>query len=599
MSSHGGGRQCSVYDVLVVGSRDLVSVVSDGCGEWCGFQHVESIATARELIDRRRVDCLVVGDTVEWGALSECVTPVVLVADDDTDAAAALEGVATIVVRRSDPQVRALVAARVRAAAERHREETAYERDREWLDTVLRHSTDSMSVLDEEGRVVYNTPGVEDQLGYDRDELRGETVVEHVHPADREEVREAFGEAVDQPDGTYATATYRRRHADGSWRWVEAVANVQFDNPAVGGAILNRRDVTERERHRRRLREQEAYVGSLLDAQPDVFYVVCEDGRFQEWNTRLASVLGYDDDDLEGVDVVDVVAPDDRETVRDSIERVCRERETVQCGVDFQTVDGELIRYRLSGAPLTDSDDNLTGVVGTGKDISDRVRREQRLSVLNRVLRHNVRNRANLVVGRARGLRERLDGTASDHATEIERAGAQLDRLGRLARTVDEALDNGAEPSPVALDGAVRDAVGRLFDDGHHGTRLAADRAEAADLRVADPPTVRVMALDPLASALNELLDNAIRHGDTDDSRVRVWFERDGSRIEIVVADDCPQIPPGEVEALGRSESELQHGGGLGLWFVEWIVSASGGELSFGESDLGGNRVTVALPVAN
>jgi len=599
MDSRGGDQSRSVYDVLLVGGRRLVSTVSHACGDWCGLRRAGDVTTAQELFTRRRPDCLVTDETVEWEKLSASPAPVVLVASDEADAAAALDGSVTAVVRWSDPDHQALVAARVRAAADRHRTETSHERDREWLDTVLRHSTDSMSVLDREGCAIYNTPAVEDQLGYDREELRGQSLLEHVHPEDREETRETFSWAVDQPDGTYATATYRRRHADGSWRWIEAVANAQFDNPAVGGLIVNRRDVTERERHRQRLREQEAYVGSLLDAQPDVFYVVDEDGQLREWNTRLASVLGYDDGELDELDVARAVAPDDRQTVRDSIGRVRRERQRVQCEVDLQTADGELIRYRLSGAPLTDGDDNVTGVVGTGQDISDRLRREQRLSVLNRVLRHNVRNRANVVAGRARGLRERLDGEAADHATEIERVGAQLDRLGRLARTVDEALDDGAEPSPVALDDAVRDAVGRLLDDGHHGTQLAVDRAEAADLRVADPPAVRVSALDPLASALNELLDNAVRHNDADEPRVRVWFERDESRIEIVVADNCPRIPPGEIEALGRSESELEHGGGLGLWFVEWIVSASGGELSFGESDLGGNRVRVALSVVN
>ena len=599
MNSRGGSQPADVYDVLLVGGRQLVSTVSHACGDWCGLQRAGDVATARELLTQVDPDCLIADETVEWRELSECVAPLVLVADDETDATAALNGPVAAVVRQSDSDVRALVAARVRAAAERHRERTIHERDREWLDTVLRHSTDSMSVLDREGRAVYNTLAVEDQLGYDRQELRGQHLLEHVHPEDREETEETFSWAVDQPDGTYATATYRRRHADGSWRWIEAVANVQFDNPAVSGLIVNRRDVTERERHRQRLQEQEAYVGSLLDAQPDVFYVVDADGRLQEWNTRLASVLGYEDDELDQLSVVEAVAPGDRQTVRNSIEQVRHERERVQCEINLQTADGELIRYRLSGAPLTDSDDTVTGVVGTGQDISDRVRREQRLSVLNRVLRHNVRNRANVVAGRARNLREQLDGEPADHAAEVERVGAQLDRLGRLARTVDRALDDGAEPSPIALDDAVRDAVGRLLDDGLHGTQLAVDRAEAADLRVAEPPAVQVSALDPLASALNELLDNAIRHNDADEPRVRMWFDRDGDRIEIVIADDCPRIPPGEIEALGRPESELEHGGGLGLWFVEWIVSASGGEVSFGESDLGGNRVTVALSVVN
>lgn len=547
--------------------------------------------------------------------------PVVALVEIDTDVASLLEASVTECVRASDPAAERLLRERTRRVAEEHRARARRVRQREWFDTVLEYSTDSMSVVDQDAVALYNTPAVEDQLGYSPAELRGENVLEHVHPDDRAAVREQFEELVERPDGSIAHATYRRRHADGSWRWIEAVGNVQFDNPAVGGLIVNRRDVTERERQRERLREQEAYVASVLDAQPDVFYVLDDAGNFVEWNARLPDVVGYDDADLEGAHATELVPTDDHEEILTAMQRVYLNGESQTVESALVTADGEEIPYQLNGAPLTDGDGEVTGLVGTGRDISDRVRREERLSVLNRILRHNLRNRTNVIVGHATALVETLDDpTAADHATEIRRVGMDLDRLGVLARKVDRALGGSHEPVALDLEEAIRRAVSDL--DASLAGEAETECEPTVDLTVADPPDTAVAAVDALADAIHELLDNAVRHSDAETPRVRVAFEVthepperpvtavDGgaevsesseraTAVVIHVDDECEQIPPGEVEALGGAESRLEHAGGLGLWFVNWIVTVSGGDLSFAESPLGGNRVSVRLPTAD
>jgi signal transduction histidine kinase len=47
---------------------------------------------------------------------------------------------------------------------------------------------------------------------------------------------------------------YRARHADGSWRWMEARGNNQLDEPAVDGLVVNSRDITERKERQQQLR---------------------------------------------------------------------------------------------------------------------------------------------------------------------------------------------------------------------------------------------------------------------------------------------------------------------------------------------------------
>jgi PAS domain S-box-containing protein len=110
---------------------------------------------------------------------------------------------------------------------------------------LVEESNDLIAVVDTDGSYQYVSPSVERILGYDPVEMIGETAWEYVHPDDREELVETFEHGVANPDAN-PVAEYRVRHADGSWRWMEARGNNQLDNPAVEGYVVNVRDVTER-----------------------------------------------------------------------------------------------------------------------------------------------------------------------------------------------------------------------------------------------------------------------------------------------------------------------------------------------------------------
>ena len=581
--------------VVVVGDSETVRLVATATDETTRISRRETVP---DRLADEPIDGLVVDAACDWRALvadGEPPVPTILLADETTPLGEAVAAGITDCVRRDDEAAGTLVARRLSTALTAANERADQVRRDEWLATLVRHSTDSMSVVAEDGTALYNSPSVEEQLGYSPTELRGQNLLDQIHPDDREAVEATFSDLLAEPDGSYATATYRRRHADGSWRWIEAVGNVQTDNPQVGGVIVNRRDVTEREQHREQLRDQEAYVQSLLDAQPDIFYVLDADGYFTRWNARLSAVLGYDDEELAEMHGTEVVVPDDRERIMDALATVYHEQEPQQQESALLTADGEAIPYQVNGAPLTNADGEVTGLVGTGRDISQRVRREERLTVLNRVLRHNLRNRTNIVIGNAERLAEELAGDGVERAESSERAqlieraeairsaGADLDRLGLLARKVDTALE---DPEPVAIPSApvVERATGVV--------------PEAATLSVGQIPDVELSALPAFEDALGELLDNAVRHNPNEEPSVRVEVTADTEQVVVRVADDGDGIPDHEVAALEDGESRLQHGAGLGLWFVNWVVDASGGTLTFEDSEYGGTLVTVRLPRA-
>lgn len=208
--------------------------------------------------------------------------------------------------------------------------------------------------------------------------------------------------------------------------------------------------------------------------------------------------------------------------------------------------------------------------------------REQRLSVMTRILRHNLRNELNV----ARGYVGVAAGRASDPvADNLSKAAVALDDLISTAeRTIDVQRTLDSTPSTVDLVDATDQAVASVRS-AHPDRPIELDAAQSA---------LEVAALPEITDALEELIENACLHG-ADPVAVRVSTDAGRGTVEII--DQGTGVPRWELEAIeGGEESSLQHGSGLGLWIAHWVVEGSGGTLSF-ESN-GETTVRVTLPKA-
>lgn len=213
-----------------------------------------------------------------------------------------------------------------------------------------------------------------------------------------------------------------------------------------------------------------------------------------------------------------------------------------------------------------------------------------RLNVLNRVLRHDIRNKVNVIRGNADMVAAGSDQTETAAETIREQAD-ELFRLSEYARELQALLGtDDVETEAVDVGTAVATKVMRLRRD--HG--YATIHTDVAGEAWAEANTF-------VDSAIENLLDNAVVHNDG--TAPTVWVdvtteERDGEPVVSVrIADDGPGIPPDEVAVLRRGrETSLEHTSGLGLWLVHWIVTESGGRVAFEERDPRGSVVEMILP---
>lgn len=314
---------------------------------------------------------------------------------------------------------------------------------------------------------------------------------------------------------------------------------------------------------------------AAVEGLDDGVVILSPGGKILSVNPAAASLLGIDDPDT---------------AINVSFDDLCRERfGRVLDGSGTVTRDGNR-SYDVTTSPITDHAGSEIGRTLLFRDITELKLRKQRLQVLNRILRHNLRNDINIVKGYATTLVERLDGEERKIANAVRDVTDDLVELGEKVRRTESIMDR---------EQVIREPV-----------RLAKVVAETVEEVGAKYPTYRIETTlderaiahgDPrlLRTIVQELLDNAVEHGGGDGT-VSVAVRRHERRVELVVADDGPGIPTQEREAiLEGQETALRHGSGLGLWLVNWSVQQLDGTITFEDSTAGGSAVVVTVPAAH
>jgi len=232
----------------------------------------------------------------------------------------------------------------------------------------------------------------------------------------------------------------------------------------------------------------------------------------------------------------------------------------------------------------TDDADNPVARTVLFRDVTDRQTQEQRLTVLNRILRHNVRNDLDVVLAYA----DRVDD--EELRTGIRERTADLLELSTKVRDAETVMTESTEPpEPVDLT-EVANAVADQFrsDDGSGDVSLDFDCPDEVLISTHRSVIRRV---------LSELVENSLAHTAKDSPHVEIGVRdtADGT-VELSVADDGPGLPEREREILAAgTETQLKHGQGIGLWFVNWSVTQLGGDLRFEENEPEGSIVTIRL----
>jgi PAS domain S-box-containing protein len=241
--------------------------------------------------------------------------------------------------------------------------------------------------------------------------------------------------------------------------------------------------------------------------------------------------------------------------------------------------------FNVEVTTLRDSGGTDVGYTVSYQDVTRERQRKQRLEVLNRILRHNLRNDLNVVINYA-DLIESLGGDVAEYAGRIKSQSRGLVGLGEKARAATAALDGDTAYTEVVL--------ADLAGDAAETVRNSTD----GEVTVTVPEGV-VVETDPavLSLVVESLVENALVHGGGTATVGFAGTTGNAQSALLVVSDDGPGIPDHELSVLAAGEeSDLKHGSGIGLWVVSWGMTALGGDVTFETPDDGGTVVTLRVP---
>jgi signal transduction histidine kinase len=216
---------------------------------------------------------------------------------------------------------------------------------------------------------------------------------------------------------------------------------------------------------------------------------------------------------------------------------------------------------------------------------------KQRINVLDRVLRHNLRNKANIILGHAAALASARDDETATAATTIGSAARELLSLSEQARRYREVSADDRPTTPIDVVSVVSEVTERL-----------SDRNPRAVIETSLPAVAVVQGTQSLSLVVHELVENAIVHNDSQDPWVRVEVVRvhegGDERVSVRVVDDGPGIPEQDRRLLtgGLEEHPIRHGSQLGVWVVSSLVTSLDGNVTVEPRTPRGSVVTTTFP---
>ena len=295
---------------------------------------------------------------------------------------------------------------RSRAHAEKVQAETALAASERRFRSLVQNSSDLVTILAPDGTILYASDSAERIVGYAPRELVGSSLLSYLDGGGAQTVREMLQHGNGRTNGA-GPIEFCLRRADGSPVWLEAVGTNLLTDATIRGIVLNARDVSERKRADRELRESEERYRDLFDNASDLVCMATPDGSLLYVNHAWQEGTGYGEEEIGPMQLLDLVHPDSRAFYSQVLDRVLKGERLDHVELVFVpksdppiTVEGNLSCTFKDGQPSV--------VRGIYRDITERKRVEEQLRRAERMqaagklaggVAHEVNNMMTGVIG--------------------------------------------------------------------------------------------------------------------------------------------------------------------------------------------------------
>jgi PAS domain S-box-containing protein len=404
---------------------------------------------------------------------------------------------------------------------------------------------------------------------------------------------------VEQP-GAVITGEHLLLHKDGSARWAENVIVNLLSEPSVQAVVVHQRDVTERKQAETALRDSEAKIRRLVDANIIGVFVGDLEGRIIEANDEFLRIVGYNHEDLISgrMRVRDITPPEWRDLTARTIAEIELGRTVQPYEKEYFRKDGSRVPVLVGAAAFEERGNQGVAFV---LDLTERKRAEveareserqhremqMELAHANRVttlgeltasIAHEVNQPlAAIVTNAGAGLRllEGEDVAEAGEAlksiiSDANRAADVIARIRALTRKTP------FQKQEVDLNEVVREvaALTRTEMDRHR-VELRTELAEDLPPVQADRIELQQLVLNLIVNAIEAMSDGARR------DLLIATKKDDANNVRVSVCDSGRGLDPAAAERIFQPFYTTKPGGmGMGLAICRSILERLGGQLS-------------------
>ncbi len=512
--------------------------------------------------------------------------------------------------RANEVELLGEVMTRVWTRIERARAEELLGESEESYRILAEAASDAIIRIDEKSTIQYVNTAAERIFGYAAEEMRGQPLTMLMPEEMRESHSAGFGRYLETGERhlNWQSIEVPAQHKDGHHFPIE-ISFGEYNRGDTRFFIGIIRDITERRRAEKILRESEDQLRALADSISQLTWMAEPDGFIFWYNRRWYEYTGTTPEGMTGWGWQSVHDAEMLPTVLERWQASIRTGEPFEMEFPLRRGADKMFRWFLTRVvPLRDSNGRIVRWFGTNTDIEELRQARLQAEQANRLkdeflatLSHELRTPLNAILGWSQILKNRNLG-----ASETEQA---LTTIERNARSQSQLIDDILDVSRI-ITGKLRLDV-RAVDLSQVITAAidaARPSAEAKNIRlqILLDPRAGTISGDPdrLQQVIWNLLSNAVKFTPKG-GRVQVRLERINSHVEIVLSDTGKGIEaeflPHVFDRFRQSDGSMtrRHGGlGLGLAIVRQLVELHGGTVAVSSDGAEkGATFIVSLPV--
>ena len=370
-------------------------------------------------------------------------------------------------------------------------------------------------------------------------------------------------------------------------------------------------EVFQREKTQVELAERTALLRSFIDASPDLIYYRNADGIFSGCNRAMEELTGKKENQLVGLTPWDVYSKEVAQQIVDTDQRVFADNQALTYEQWLEYPDGRRNYFELRKVPFYSKEGRHLGLVGFGRDITERKRHEESLEKASRdkttfisTISHELRTPLNGIVGLSRMLLDtQLTAEQRNHMQTINVSAITLGNIFNDIIDMDKFDRRKLElyPAPLNFEEfiAEMESISAL---------MASQKGLRFDLeRLSELPTAIEVDATRLRQVLWNLVSNAMKFTKEGGVVMSVSSEVDGDFANIVleVEDSGIGIPDEELDKIFamyyqvKSGKDNLHavGTGIGLAVSKQLIKMMDGDITVSSEAGFGSTFTVAIRV--